>query len=166
MCRAGAWHLPRARATRPRERTNVRPSRSASPFARGRHTACEHKARGKTGRDEEWKRVAEEHEVVDDYRGDPAAKSRAEIMFCYPGVSAIARIPMGHGMVGQALIKQYLDTGVQTLLVPMVDTPEGPGLEANHGPAFWAHVERLVGPAKPHRAWLRTHGARLHAFGR
>jgi 4-hydroxy-2-oxoheptanedioate aldolase len=31
---------------------------------------------------------------------------------------------MGHGYVGQALIKQYLDCGVQTLLVPMVDTAE------------------------------------------
>ena len=31
---------------------------------------------------------------------------------------------MGHGDVGQALIKQYLDLGIQTLLVPMVDTAE------------------------------------------
>jgi 4-hydroxy-2-oxoheptanedioate aldolase len=31
---------------------------------------------------------------------------------------------MGHGFVGQALIKQYLDVGIQTLLVPMVETPE------------------------------------------
>ena len=36
----------------------------------------------------------------------------------------IARIPVGHGHVGTTLIKQYLDLGVQTLLVPMVDTPE------------------------------------------
>ena len=36
----------------------------------------------------------------------------------------IARVPMGHGHVGEALIKQYLDLGLQTLLVPMVDTPE------------------------------------------
>ena len=42
----------------------------------------------------------------------------------YPGSHAIARVPVGHGNVGQALIKQYLDLGVQTLLVPMVDTPE------------------------------------------
>jgi 4-hydroxy-2-oxoheptanedioate aldolase len=35
----------------------------------------------------------------------------------------IARVPVGHGTVGAALIKQYLDLGVQTLLVPMVDTP-------------------------------------------
>lgn len=37
--------------------------------------------------------------------------------------------------------------------------------EANHGPRFWAHVAALVGDPAPHRAWLRAHGARLHAFG-
>ncbi|MBY4596285.1 HpcH/HpaI aldolase family protein [Ottowia caeni] len=42
----------------------------------------------------------------------------------YPGTHAVARLPMGHGHVGEMLIKQYLDMGVQTLLVPMVDTPE------------------------------------------
>ena len=36
----------------------------------------------------------------------------------------IARVPVGHGHIGTTLIKQYLDLGVQTLLVPMVDTPE------------------------------------------
>ncbi|WHZ09809.1 MAG: 2,4-dihydroxyhept-2-ene-1,7-dioic acid aldolase [Burkholderiaceae bacterium] len=41
----------------------------------------------------------------------------------YPS-HAIARVPVGHGHVGQALIKQYLDLGAQTLLVPMVDTPQ------------------------------------------
>lgn len=38
-------------------------------------------------------------------------------------------------------------------------------LEANHGPRFWAHVHALVGDERPHRAWLRDHGAALHAFG-
>ena len=38
----------------------------------------------------------------------------------YPGTHAVARVPVGD----TALIKQYLDLGVQTLLVPMVDTPE------------------------------------------
>jgi 4-hydroxy-2-oxoheptanedioate aldolase len=33
---------------------------------------------------------------------------------------AVARVPVGH----TALIKQYLDIGVQTILVPMVDTAE------------------------------------------
>lgn len=42
----------------------------------------------------------------------------------YPGVQAVARIPMGHGHLAQMLIKQYLDLGVTNLLVPMVDTPE------------------------------------------
>lgn len=36
----------------------------------------------------------------------------------------VARVPIGTGDVGTALIKQYLDLGVQSLLVPMVDTPE------------------------------------------
>lgn len=52
------------------------------------------------------------------------ALQQAQVIAAYPGVHAIARIPMGHGYVGQALIKQYLDTGIQTLLVPMVDTAE------------------------------------------
>ncbi|MEO8112885.1 MAG: SprT family zinc-dependent metalloprotease [Phenylobacterium sp.] len=39
-------------------------------------------------------------------------------------------------------------------------------LELNHGPRFWAHVKALVGDERPHRAWLRTDGAQLHAFGR
>jgi predicted metal-dependent hydrolase len=37
--------------------------------------------------------------------------------------------------------------------------------ELNHGPRFWAHVKALVGDERPHRAWLRAEGARLHAFG-
>jgi 4-hydroxy-2-oxoheptanedioate aldolase len=48
----------------------------------------------------------------------------AQIIAGYPGTHAIARIPMGHGHVGQMLVKQYLDLGVQTLLVPMVDTAD------------------------------------------
>lgn len=35
---------------------------------------------------------------------------------------AIVRVPVGTGDVGVALIKQYLDIGTQTLLVPMIDT--------------------------------------------
>ena len=36
----------------------------------------------------------------------------------------VARVPIGHGHAGTTLIKQFLDIGVQTLLVPMVDTAE------------------------------------------
>jgi 4-hydroxy-2-oxoheptanedioate aldolase len=49
---------------------------------------------------------------------------QAQAIAAYPGVNAIARVPLGHGEAGTAIIKQYLDLGVQTLLVPMVDTPE------------------------------------------
>lgn len=49
---------------------------------------------------------------------------QAQTIAAYPETHAVARVPMGHGHVGQALIKQYLDLGIQTLLVPMVDTPE------------------------------------------
>jgi 4-hydroxy-2-oxoheptanedioate aldolase len=49
---------------------------------------------------------------------------QAQAIAAYPATSAVARVPMGHGHVGQALIKQYLDVGIQTILVPMVDTPE------------------------------------------
>lgn len=38
--------------------------------------------------------------------------------------------------------------------------------EANHGPAFWAIVDRLFGDPRPPREWLRAEGARLHALGR
>lgn len=39
----------------------------------------------------------------------------------YPS-QAVVRVPLGHGEAGTALIKQVLDLGAQTLLVPMVDT--------------------------------------------
>ena len=39
-------------------------------------------------------------------------------------------------------------------------------LEANHGPRFWALVRRLYGDSAPARAWLKAHGAQLHAAGK
>ena len=50
--------------------------------------------------------------------------SQLQAIAAYPATHAVARIPMGHGEVGEMLIKQYLDMGVQTLLVPMVETAE------------------------------------------
>ena len=47
-----------------------------------------------------------------------------QTMAAYPGTHPIARLPMGHGHVGEMLVKQYLDLGVSTLLAPMVDTAE------------------------------------------
>jgi 4-hydroxy-2-oxoheptanedioate aldolase len=49
---------------------------------------------------------------------------QAQVVAAYPATHAIARVPVGHGDAGAALIKQYLDLGLQTLLVPMVDTAE------------------------------------------
>ena len=49
---------------------------------------------------------------------------QAQAVAAYPGSHAIARVPVGHGHAGTTLIKQYLDLGIQTLLVPMVDTPQ------------------------------------------
>lgn len=37
--------------------------------------------------------------------------------------------------------------------------------ELNHGPAFWRLVAERVGDPAPQRAWLRSHGASLHAVG-
>ncbi len=49
---------------------------------------------------------------------------QAQVIAGYPDSHAIARVPVGHGEVGTAVIKQYLDLGLQTLLVPMVDTAQ------------------------------------------
>lgn len=37
--------------------------------------------------------------------------------------------------------------------------------EMNHGPAFWAVVERLNGDHRPARDWLKRHGPALHRIG-
>jgi 4-hydroxy-2-oxoheptanedioate aldolase len=42
----------------------------------------------------------------------------------YPHTHPIGRVPIGQGAVSQMLIKQYLDLGFTSLLIPMVDTPE------------------------------------------
>ena len=49
---------------------------------------------------------------------------QAQAVAAYPATHAVARVPVGHGHAGTTLIKQYLDLGIQTLLVPMVDTPQ------------------------------------------
>ncbi|MEX0329291.1 MAG: M48 family metallopeptidase [Ruegeria sp.] len=36
--------------------------------------------------------------------------------------------------------------------------------EMNHSRAFWAQVERIFGPYKEPRRWLREHGAELHSY--
>ncbi|RYZ13113.1 MAG: 2-dehydro-3-deoxyglucarate aldolase [Comamonadaceae bacterium] len=72
------------------------------------------------GAEFDWLLIDGEHSP----NGLDSILSQLQAIAAYPQVQAIARVPMGHGHVGEALIKQYLDLGVQTLLVPMVDTPE------------------------------------------
>jgi len=38
-------------------------------------------------------------------------------------------------------------------------------VHADHSPAYWSVVHRLVGDHRPFRAWLREHGQALHAVG-
>ncbi len=47
-------------------------------------------------------------------------QAQAQVIAGYPPTHAIARVPVADPV----LIKQYLDTGVQTLLVPMVNSAE------------------------------------------
>lgn len=68
----------------------------------------------------DWLLLDGEHTPNDPYN----LLQQAQVIAAYPGTQVVARVPMGHGFVGQALIKQYLDVGIQTLLVPMVDTAE------------------------------------------
>ena len=39
-------------------------------------------------------------------------------------------------------------------------------VHADHSPAYWAVVQRLVGDHRPFRKWLRDNGPALHAVGR
>jgi 4-hydroxy-2-oxoheptanedioate aldolase len=68
----------------------------------------------------DWLLIDGEHSP----NGLQSVLQQAQAIAAYPGVNAIARVPLGHGDAGTALIKQYLDLGVQTILVPMVDTAE------------------------------------------
>jgi len=67
----------------------------------------------------DWLLIDGEHSPND----VPTLLATLQAVAPYP-THAIARVPMGHGHVGQALIKQYMDVGAQTILVPMVETAE------------------------------------------
>lgn len=51
-------------------------------------------------------------------------QAQLQTLAAYPASHAVVRVPVGHGHVGTALIKQYLDLGAQNIIVPMVDTAE------------------------------------------
>jgi 4-hydroxy-2-oxoheptanedioate aldolase len=42
----------------------------------------------------------------------------------YPGSHPVGRIPQSKGAIAEMLVKQFLDLGFTSLLIPMVDTPE------------------------------------------
>jgi 4-hydroxy-2-oxoheptanedioate aldolase len=50
--------------------------------------------------------------------------SQLQVLAAYPSVTPVVRVPYGHGGAGAAMLKQVLDLGATTVLVPMVDTPE------------------------------------------
>ncbi|MDO9438398.1 HpcH/HpaI aldolase/citrate lyase family protein [Hydrogenophaga sp.] len=64
----------------------------------------------------DWLLIDGEHSP----NGLPELLAQAQAIAAYPTSHAIARVPAGDAV----LIKQTLDLGLQTLLVPMVDTPE------------------------------------------
>jgi len=55
-------------------------------------------------------RVALEHDIGAAYEGDPAARSRAEILFCYPGITAIThhRIAYELHLLGVPLLARMI----------------------------------------------------------
>jgi 4-hydroxy-2-oxoheptanedioate aldolase len=68
----------------------------------------------------DWLLLDGEHTPNDPYN----LLQQSQVIAAYPNTHAIARVPIGHGFVGQGLLKQYLDVGIQTVLVPMVETAE------------------------------------------
>jgi 4-hydroxy-2-oxoheptanedioate aldolase len=64
----------------------------------------------------DWLLIDGEHAPL----GVADVQTQAQVIAGYPASHAIARVPVADPV----LIKQYLDTGVQTLLVPMVNSAE------------------------------------------
>jgi 4-hydroxy-2-oxoheptanedioate aldolase len=50
--------------------------------------------------------------------------AQLQVMGGYPACHPMVRVATGKGHLGELLIKQTLDAGAQTLLVPMIDTAE------------------------------------------
>jgi 4-hydroxy-2-oxoheptanedioate aldolase len=73
----------------------------------------------------------------------------------------VVRVPVGTGDVGVALIKQYLDVGVQTLLVPMIDTPEQADLVVKATRYAPAGI-RGMGSALARASRWQAHGRYVH----
>ena len=105
----------------------------------------------------DWLLVDGEHSPAE----PRAVLQQLQAIAAYPASHPICRIPMGHGHVGDMLIKQYLDLGVATLLVPMVDTPEQAQkiVQASRYP----QNDDVGSPTRGYRGMA---GARASRFGR
>ena len=90
-----------------------------------------------------------------------ALMQQLQAVAAYPASHPIGRIPMGQGPLGEMLIKQYLDLGFSSLLVPMVDTAEQAAslVRASRYPQ-----DDDVG--QPNRGIRGMAGARASRFGR
>ena len=66
----------------------------------------------------DWVLVDGEHSPND----VPSILAQLQAIAGYPNTHAVARVPVGHGHAGVSIIKRNLDLGVQSILVPMVDT--------------------------------------------
>jgi len=73
----------------------------------------------------------------------------------------VARVPLGTGEAGTAIIKQFLDTGVQTLLVPMVDTSEQ-AAQVVAAAKYPPEGVRGMGSALARASRWQTHAAYVH----
>jgi 2-keto-3-deoxy-L-rhamnonate aldolase RhmA len=73
-------------------------------------------------------------------------QQQLQAIAAYPANHAVARVPVGD----TALIKQYLDLGAETLLIPMIDTPEQAA----------QCVQAMRYPQNDGQRWCARHGRR------
>jgi len=76
----------------------------------------------------------------------------------------VVRVPVATGDVGVALIKQVLDLGAQTLLAPMIDTPEQAALVVA-ATRYAPQGIRGMGSALARASRWQAHGQYVHEAG-
>ena len=76
----------------------------------------------------------------------------------------VVRVPVATGEVGVALIKQVLDLGAQTLLAPMIDTPEQAALVVA-ATRYAPQGIRGMGSALARASRWQAHGQYVHEAG-
>lgn len=76
----------------------------------------------------------------------------------------VVRVPVAAGEVGVALIKQVLDLGAQTLLAPMIDTPEQAALVVA-ATRYAPQGIRGMGSALARASRWQAHGQYVHEAG-